>query len=103
MIYLCDYCGHEIPRKYSKRQHFCCDHCRRKFQDERRKEERLEERHRKEMLAMMDPWQRSDVDAYAIDGFPIERGIHDQCEKCPYRDIPDNEVICEMCRDGAKV
>ena len=57
----CLFCGAEISFGLASRK-FCCDRCRRKYQDRRRLEERREKR-----VIPLDPWGRCDVDDWTVE------------------------------------
>lgn len=57
----CLFCGAEITFGLASRK-FCCDRCRRKYQDRRRLEERREKR-----VIQLDPWGRCDVDEWTAE------------------------------------
>lgn len=57
----CLFCGAEITFGLASRK-FCCDRCRRKYQDRRRLEERREKR-----IIPLDPWSRCDVDDWTVE------------------------------------
>ena len=68
---LCRYCGGPLPDGSTRHRLYCSDHCRRKYQDERRKAERDELkalRHEdKAWDAWLDPWSRCDVDDWTAE------------------------------------
>ena len=68
---LCRYCGGPLPDGSTRHRLYCSDHCRRKYQDERRKAERDELkalRHEdKAGDAWLDPWSRCDVDDWTAE------------------------------------
>lgn len=67
----CRYCGGPLPDGSYRSRRYCSDHCRRKYQDERRKAERDELkalRHEdKAGAAWLDPWSRCDVDDWTAE------------------------------------
>ena len=68
---LCRYCGGPLPDGSTRGRRYCSDHCRRKYQDERRKAERDElkalRQGQKERDAWLDPWSRCDVDDWTAE------------------------------------
>lgn len=68
---LCRYCGGPLPDGSTRHRLYCSDHCRRKYQDERRKAERDELkalRHEdKAGDVWLDPWSRCDVDEWTAE------------------------------------
>ena len=64
MLYkkVCRDCQHEFLTT-RLRSLYCCERCRRHYQDERRKEERAERRDARQAgKPMADPWERCDLD-----------------------------------------
>ena len=106
-LQLCEFCGHEIPKIWGKHQRFCCDACRRGYQNERRKEQRLLARERKEQTQWAsDPWAWDNADdldlgLFSIDGLPVEGSMmEDQCAHCKYYQLKQRDLFCFVCREG---
>lgn len=65
---ICPYCGGPLPVGATSYQTYCCTRCRRKAQDERRREERAEAREAREAgKPMTDPWARCDLDIWTAE------------------------------------
>lgn len=113
---LCRYCGGPLPDGSTRHRLYCSDHCRRKYQDERRKAERDELkalRHEdKAWDAWLDPWSRCDVDDWTaeeilanalLDPLPAGLGWDDAGQvKVTPRTGKDNEVSARLARRKAR-
>ena len=122
---LCRYCGGPLPDGSTRHRLYCSDHCRRKYQDERRKAERDELkalRHEdKAGAAWLDPWSRCDLDEWTAEEIlanalldPLPAGLGwDDAGKVKVTSRPgnhegtmrtgkDNEVTARLARRKAR-
>ena len=92
---VCRRCGKEFEA-VSHGRLYCSTYCRRKYQDERRKDERAEAREQRQLDVLVTEW-RAD---YGVVEFL------DQCRKCRYARIEAktqkkgwaDSIICDACR-----
>lgn len=113
---LCRYCGGPLPDGSTRHRLYCSDHCRRKYQDARRKAERDELkaiRHEdKAGDVWLDPWSRCDVDDWTaeeilanalLDPLPAGLGWDDAGNhEGTTRTGKDNEVTARLARRKAR-
>ena len=68
-VRLCRYCGNPLPDGSPLSRLYCSAHCRRRYQDERRKAERAEaaELRQVDTKPISDPWGRCDLDDWTAE------------------------------------
>ena len=71
----CLHCKGPLPDGVLSSRRFCCDRCRRKYQDDRRKEERAMRRLLKSG-GLYDPWDKCDLDELTEEEI-MALGMHD--------------------------
>lgn len=94
IVAFCRRCGREFEA-VNRGRHYCSTFCRRKYQDERRKDERAEARDVRLMDVLVTQW-RAD---YGLD-------YHDQCTSCRYAKLDAKtqkkgrpaSIVCDACR-----
>lgn len=93
----CRHCGKEYTTSHAGKL-YCSTYCRRKYQDERRKDERAEAREQRQLDVLVSLWRME----YGVEEF------RDQCTGCRFAKMKAREVgkgwadalVCDLCRMG---